>query len=51
MTSVTGVGCEPLGWLASDVKNHQDDPDLYDVLVPLIAHDTTRVYSSLTMYE
>ncbi|ELR19760.1 uncharacterized protein ACA1_201180 [Acanthamoeba castellanii str. Neff] len=30
VTSVTGIGCEPLGWLASDVKNHQDDPDFYD---------------------
>jgi len=30
VTSVTGISCEPLGWLANDVKNHQEDPDFYD---------------------
>jgi hypothetical protein len=44
VTSVTGIGCEPLGWLASDVKNHQEDPDFYDVHAPPTAYDTTLTY-------
>lgn len=30
VTSVTGISCEPLGWLASDVKDHPEHPDFYD---------------------
>jgi hypothetical protein len=44
VTSVTGISCEPLGWLASDVKDHQADPDFYDVHGPSdrTRHDTHR---------